>query len=165
MRRKPNLLPRLERAAAYQIALPEQFRGRWGAQFPDFRAIHLELGCGKGRFTCETALQTPETLLLGVERVPDAAVVALERAQAAALPNARFLLCDVTALPSIFDAGEVSRIYINFCDPWPGKKRAKRRLTSDGFLALYRALLPPGGEIHFKTDNSDLFEYSLDRFA
>jgi tRNA (guanine-N7-)-methyltransferase len=165
MRHKPNLIPRLERCAEYIIQQPTELFGAWRAAFPNIDEIHVELGCGKGRFTCETAKTETKTLLLGVERVPDAAVVAAERAMAAELGNARFIINDVTLLPSVFAAGEVSRVYVNFCDPWPGKKRAKRRLTSDGFLALYKGFLPRGGEIHLKTDNSDLFEYSLERFA
>jgi tRNA (guanine-N7-)-methyltransferase len=165
MRHKPNLIPRLEKCADCIIQQPTELFGKWRATFPTFDAVHIELGCGKGRFTCETAKNGANTLLIGVERVPDAAVVAAERAMAAELGNVRFIINDVTLLPSVFAPGEVSRIYINFCDPWPGKKRAKRRLTGDGFLALYRGFLPQGGEIHFKTDNADLFEYSLERFA
>jgi tRNA (guanine-N7-)-methyltransferase len=100
-----------------------------------------------------------------VERVPEALVVALERAVAAGLSNARFMNLDAARLADAFAPGEVSRIYINFCDPWPNKKRAKRRLTAEGFLRLYAELLTPGGEIHLKTDDAPLFDYSLDQLA
>jgi tRNA (guanine-N7-)-methyltransferase len=165
MRKKPNLIPRMERCAAVLTQEPEALRGKWLSRFPGLGALYLELGCGKGRFTCETASIEKTALLAAVERVPDALVIALERAVAAELPNARFMSLDAARLADVFAPGEVNRIYINFCDPWPSNKRAKRRLTSEGFLRLYTELLAPGGEIHFKTDNAPLFEYSLERFA
>jgi len=165
MRRKPNLIPRLDACSDYILAEPTALFGAWRTEFPQFSEVHVELGCGKGRFTFETAQANPQTLLIGVERVPDAAVVAAERIKNGGLSNAKLIINDVTLLPSVFKKGEISHIYINFCDPWSKARYAKRRLTSDGFLALYRELLPPGGEIHFKTDNADLFEYSLERLA
>ena len=164
MRRKPNLIPRLEACADYIFQDLAELFGKWSATFPQFDAVHLELGCGKGRFTCETAKNDAGVLLIGVERVPDAAVVAAERVRDAKLANARFIINDVNIMSTSFARGEVSRIYINFCDPWPKSRYEKRRLTSDGFLALYKTVLPTGGEIHFKTDNNPLFEYSLERF-
>jgi tRNA (guanine-N7-)-methyltransferase len=101
---------------------------------------------------------------VAVERVPDAMVVGMERVCAAELNNVRFIDIDAQKLPEMFEKGEISRIYINFCDPWPTKRHAKRRLTSPGFLALYKNVLADGGEIHFKTDNLPLFEYSLEQF-
>ncbi len=164
MRKKPNLIPRMERCAATQIKEPENFCGRWREEFKEFKQIYLELGCGKGRFTCETAKTIPDTLLVAIERVPDAMVVGMERAVAEEIKNVRFIDCDVAKLPETFKKGEAARIYINFCDPWPTKRHAKRRLTAPGFLKLYRDILPPDGEIHFKTDNLPLFEYSLEQF-
>lgn len=154
----------MERCAAVQVKEPEMFRGKWLAENPGFQNLFVELGCGKGRFTCETAKELPDTLLVAIERVPDAMVIGMERTVAEDLQNVRFIDSDVISLPAIFESGEASRIYINFCDPWPSKKHAKRRLTSPGFLKLYRDLLAPGGEIHFKTDNLPLFEYSLEQF-
>ena len=165
MRKKPNLLPRMERASAVLTAEPEQYRGRWLEAFPGFTALQLELGCGKGGFTCAAAAAMPETLLVAVEKVPDAMVVAMERAVEAGLRNVRFLDIDAVRLPELFAPGEVERIYINFCDPWPKKKQFKRRLTAPGFLALYRQVLRPGGEIWFKTDNQPLFDWSLETMA
>ena len=165
MRKKPNLIPRMARCAAVQEKEPENLRGRWLKENPEFETLFIELGCGKGRFTCETAKEMPGTLLVAIERVPDAMVMGMEKAVAQELRNVRFIDCDAANLPAIFEKGEASRIYINFCDPWPTKKHAKRRLTSPGFLKLYREILPPGGEIHFKTDNVPLFEYSLEQFA
>jgi len=131
---------------------------------PQAKELHVELGCGKGRFTAETAAQNPDTLLIAVERVPDAMVIAMERAVALELKNVFFLDDDAAHLPLLFAPDEVDRIYINFCDPWPGQHHAKRRLTSEGFLNVYRQILRDGGEIHFKTDNHDLFEWSLFQF-
>ena len=162
MRKKPNLIPRMERCAALQVKEPEALRGRWSEEFPAWREIRLEIGCGKGRFTCEQALREPEVLLLALEKVPDAMVVAMERAMEQKIENVRFLDRDAELLPEIFAPGEVSRLYINFPDPWPKKKQFKRRLTAPGFLDRYRALLPEGGEIWFKTDNGPLFVWSLE---
>ncbi len=165
MRKKPNLVPRMERASAVLTAEPEVLRGRWLASFPGHTRLHLELGCGKGAFTCAAAAAMPDTLLVAVEKVPDAMVVAMERAVEAGLENVRFLDTDAARLPELFAPGEVERIYINFCDPWPKKKQFKRRLTAPDFLAVYRQVLAPGGEIWFKTDNQPLFDWSCGTMA
>ena len=163
MRKKPNLLPRMERAGAVLITEPEDLRGRWLETFSGFSALHLELGCGKGRFTAQTAAENPETLLVAVEKVPDAMVVAMERAVEQGLNNVRFLDRDVTVLPELFAPGEAERIYLNFCDPWPKSRCAKNRLTAPGFLRLYADVLPLGGELWFKTDNLPLFQWSVEQ--
>ena len=165
MRRKPNREPRLERVSALLIKEPQTLNGVWLREFGGYSGIYLELGCGKGKFTCEMARLHPGVLFVAVERAPDVALLAMERAHSEGLINIRFIMNDVAILPEVFAPGEVSRIYINFCDPWPGNRRAKRRLTSDGFLALYKRILPENGEIRLKTDNAELFEYSLERFA
>lgn len=164
MRKKPNLLPRMEKAGVVLVTDPEALRGRWLEQFPGRRKLWLELGCGKGRFTAETAARHPEALLLAVEKVPDAMVVAMERAVERGLDNVRFLDRDVTLLPEFCAPGEANRIFLNFCDPWPKSRCAKNRLTAPGFLRLYADALPEGGEIHFKTDNLPLFQWSLEQF-
>ena len=164
MRKKPNLIPRMERCARVWITDPEERRGHWRELMPEADALHLELGCGKGRFTAETAASMPNTLFIAVERVPDAMVIAMERVCALDLHNVFFVDGDAAQLPSFFAPGEVERIYINFCDPWPGNRHAKRRLTHPNFLRLYRQVLAEGGGIHFKTDNRDLFEWSLLQF-
>ena len=163
MRKQPNLIPRMERCAETQIKKPAEYKGRWRSVMNTGK-VYLELGCGKGAFTCETAKTIPDILLVAVERVPDAMVIGMERAMRDGIKNVRFIDMDVAAAPDVFEKGEVDRIYINFCDPWPRKRHAKRRLTSPGFLKIYREILRPGGEIHFKTDNLPLFEYSLDSF-
>lgn len=164
MRKKPNLLPRMERCSAIQIQSPESLKGRWAEEFPQFNQFRLELGCGKGRFTCEQARREPDLLLIALEKVPDAMVVAMERAMEQQIPNIRFLDRDAALLPEMFAPGEISRLYINFPDPWPKTKQFKRRLTAPGFLKLYESILPPGGEIWFKTDNGPLFDWSLESF-
>lgn len=164
MRKKPNLIPRMERCAEYLITDPEAWRGRWREKLSPNCALRLELGCGKGRFTCETAAAEPDVLFVAVERVPDAMVIAMERAKAAGLKNVFFIDADVARLTEFFAPGEVERIYLNFCDPWPTNRHAKRRLTHENFLRLYRQVLSDGGQIHFKTDNSGLFEWSLFQF-
>ena len=165
MRKKPNLLPRMERCAAVLVREPETLRGCWRETYPGYDALWLELGCGKGRFTADTAEKNPAALLLAVEKVPDAMVVAMERAVDRGLSNVRFLDRDVALLPELFAPGEVDRVFLNFCDPWPKSRCAKNRLTAPGFLRLYADVLPAGGEIHFKTDNLPLFQWSLEQFA
>lgn len=164
MRKKPNLIPRLEACGELVITDPKEHRGRWRELMPGTGALRVELGCGKGRFTVGTAQAEPDALLIAVERVPDAMVIAAERARELELNNVFFLDADAADLEAYFAPGEVDRIYINFCDPWPGARYAKRRLTHPGFLLRYRKVLPQGGQIHFKTDNHDLFEWSLFQF-
>ncbi len=164
MRKKPNLIPRMERCAAIQIKDPEGQKGRWRELMPGCTALRLELGCGKGRFTAETAAANPDVLFIAVERVPDAMIIAMERVSAMGLTNVFFVDADAARLTDYFAPGEVDQIYINFCDPWPSNRHAKRRLTFVGFLMIYRQVLRAGGQIHFKTDNSPLFEWSLTQF-
>lgn len=164
MRKKPNLIPRMEKCEHILIKEPEPLRGRWLEEFSEYKELYLELGCGKGRFTVGTAEQIPEKLLVAVERVPDAMIIGLERACEKELSNVRFIDHDVRKLREMFADNEVSRIYINFCDPWKKNRDAKHRLTAPGFLELYREVLVPNGEIHFKTDNLPLFNFSLDSF-
>ncbi len=164
MRKKPNLIPRMERCEAVQIKDPRALRGRWPEAFPGYAELHVEIGCGKGRFTADTAGQNPDVFLAAIEKVPDAMVVGMERVTERGLQNVRFLDFDARNLPEIFAPGEVRRIYINFPDPWKKSRQKKRRLTWGAFLAIYAQLLPVGGEIWFKSDNDPLFEWSLEQF-
>ena len=165
MRKKPNLIPRMERCSRVQIQDPAAIKGEWLKTYNEYSALWLELGCGKGRFTANTAEKNPNVLLVGVEKVADAMVVGMERVCDSGIDNVRFIDTDVLALPIIFEQSEVDRIFINFCDPWPRSKEAKHRLTSPGFLEIYESVLKPDGEIHFKTDNQPLFEYSVETFV
>lgn len=164
MRKKKNLVPRMERCSAVWIRDPEAHKGCWRALMPQAVGLRLELGCGKGKFTCETAALYPNELFVAVERVPDAMVVAMEQAVAMSLTNVFFIDGDAAVLSQYFAPGEVDLLYINFCDPWPGQKHVKRRLTHPDMLKSYRAVLKDGGQLHFKTDNHDLFEWSLFQF-
>ena len=164
MRKKPNLDVRMERCEELLIRDPAARKGRWRELKPDADGLHLEIGCGKGRFTVETARLHPSTLFVAVERVADAMVIAMERARQLELRNVFFIDADAARLRDYFAPGEVDRIYLNFSDPWPSNRHAKRRLTHTDFLMRYRLVLREGGQIHFKTDNHDLYEWSLFQF-
>ena len=162
MRKMRNLEPRMERCSAYRITQPENLQGSWRSLKPDCTALWVEVGCGKGKFTAETAQANPDVLLIAVERCREAMVVAMEKAKAMELKNVFFVDMDVALMEGCFAFGEIDRIFINFPDPWPRSKNAKRRLTFRTFLRLYSRVLKDGGEIHFKTDNAPLFEFSLE---
>ena len=164
MRKKKNLSSRMDACGALLVQDPAAEKGRWRARKPDAVRLRLELGCGKGRFTAETAAAHPSDLYVAVERVPDAMVIAMERCQALGLTNVFFIDGDAASLEQYFAPGEVDLIYINFCDPWPSVKHSRRRLTHEGFLRGYRRVLREGGQVHFKTDNRALFEWSLFQF-
>ncbi len=170
MRKRANLDKRMERCARLLIETDEEnsgfgaLRGKWLEQFPGHERLFVELGCGKGRFTAETAAAMPGTLYVAVEKVPDAMILAMEKIDRRGLENVRFIDIDAKLLTALFGENEVDRIYINFCDPWPKSRDAKLRLTSPGFLRLYADVLKAGGEIHFKTDNTPLFDWSIRQF-
>ena len=163
MRRKPKLESRMEKCAHLLINEPDDLRGRWLNEFV-FDELYVELGCGKGLFTVEMAKRCPDKLFVALEKVTNVIVIALERTKQEKLQNVRYINGFADDLPDFFAEGEVSRLYINFCDPWPAKRHEKRRLTGWRFLELYKPALRQGGEIHFKTDNLSLFEYSLREF-
>ena len=165
MRRMRNLEPRMEACAEYRIAEPQSFKGKWRDLMPGCEALWVEVGCGKGKFTVETAAANPNVLLIAVERVREAMVVAMEKAQKMGLKNVYFIDMDVANMEECFEGFESDRLFINFPDPWPRKKNAKRRLTHRGFLDKYCRVVREGGEIHFKTDNAPLFEFSMEEFA
>ncbi len=164
MRKRPNLEPRLDRCAELLAERPEELKGRWKTAFGNAERLYLELGCGKGRFTAETAEREPGVLLAALEKEPSAMVIAMERAMERGIKNLRFIDGDAAQLQEMFAHGEIDRLFINFCDPWPKSRDAKHRLTAPGFLRKYRALLPVGGQIHFKTDNAPLFDWSMEQF-
>ena len=164
MRKKPNLIPRMEKCAQVQIKDPKQLKGTWRKSFPEYDKLWLALGCGKGRFTAGTAEQNPRTMLLAVEKVADAMVIGMERVCDAGIENIRFIEMDTLELGEVFENAEIERIFINFCDPWPKSRDAKHRLTAPGSLRSYEDLLPTGGHTHFKTDNRPLFDWSVEQF-
>ena len=165
MRKMKNLEPRMERCAAIRIAEPAEKKGSWRSLKPDATQLWVEVGCGKGKFTAETAAANPDVLLIAVERCREAMVVAMEKAQSMGLTNVFFIDMDVEKIEEIFAVGEIDRLFINFPDPWPRKKNAKRRLTYRTFLDKYCRVIKEGGEIHYKTDNAPLFEFSVEEFA
>ena len=165
MRRMKNLEPRMEKCADVRILEPAGYKGKWRTLMPGCKALWVEVGCGKGKFTAETAEANPDVLLIAVERCREAMVVAMEKAKVMGLKNVYYIDMDVANIEDIFDRGEMDRLFINFPDPWPRKKNAKRRLTHRGFLDKYCRTVREGGEIHFKTDNAPLFEFSVEEFA
>jgi len=132
--------------------------------FQNGNPVHVEIGCGKGRFIIETSRQNPDINYVAIEREAVILATAARRAEEMEAGSLVFALQDVDNLADYFAPGDITRLYINFCDPWPGKKKwAKRRLTHDNYLAKYEALKIP--EIFFKTDNRILFEASLESFS
>ena len=165
MRKRHNLAPRMEKCAELMIDDGQKLRGKWRESFPEYGRVFVELGCGKGRFTADTAETMPDTLLIAVELIADAMIVAMERVRDRGIKNVRFINGDAKKLAEIFDKGEIDRLYINFCDPWPKSRDAKFRLTAPAFLRIYSDVLPVGGQIHFKTDNTPLFDWSIGCFT
>lgn len=161
MRKLKHLADRQQRCVPVWVQEPMTMAGHWRELMPQAEALWLEIGCGKGKFTAETAQANPGVLLLGMERVEEAHVMAMEKAMEKQLTNARYLILDAEWLDKCFAPGELDRIYINFCDPWPSSRHARRRLTHHDFLERYVRALAPGGSIHFKTDNRDLFDFSI----
>lgn len=162
MRRKTNLDARLDACAGLMIGAPQELRGEWNVRFPGFRELRLEIGCGKGTFTAETARREPEILMVAIEKEPNAMVMAMEKVRTAGLENVVFIDGDAAKLSEMFAPGEVGMIYLNFSDPWPKSRDAKFRLTAPAFLRSYADVLPAGGEIRFKTDNTPLFDWSCE---
>ena len=165
MRKMKNLDPRMEKCADVRVADPAQRKGAWRALKPDAAALWVEVGCGKGKFTAKTAAANPDVLLIAVEKCREAMVVAMEKAKNMGLKNVFFIDMDVEKIEDIFAPGVIDRLFINFPDPWPRKKNAKRRLTYRTFLDKYCRVVRENGEIHYKTDNAPLFEFSLEEFA
>ena len=139
--------------------------GAWTETFGRTASLHVEIGVGKGDFLTELAARHPEVNYVGLEAQQGVLYFAARKAAARALSNVRLLVFDAAHLTELFAPREVDRIYLNFSDPWPKARHAKRRLTSELFLARYAAVLREGGEIHFKTDNMGLFDYSLETMA
>ncbi|MCI9067140.1 MAG: tRNA (guanosine(46)-N7)-methyltransferase TrmB [Lachnospiraceae bacterium] len=149
--------------SSYVEAAPEANRGAWRAVFGNEGPIHVEIGMGKGRFLLEMAARHREIDYIGVEMYASVLVRAAEKLEdVPELPNLRFLNIPAETLETVFAPGEVDRIYLNFSDPWPKARHAKRRLTSPVFLKRYEGILKKGGLLEFKTDNRELFDYSLE---
>ena len=149
-------------ASPYVIQEPEQWKGKWSSLFHNEHPLHIEIGMGKGQFIHELAASNPDINYIGIEMYSSVLYRALEKRAETELDNLFFLRFDAKYLMDIFDHGEVSRIYLNFSDPWPKDRHAKRRLTSSNFLAIYNDILASDGWIQFKTDNRDLFDFSVE---
>ncbi len=142
---------------------PEQWKERWNEFFQNENPIHLEIGTGKGKFITTLAQQNPDINYIGIEKFSSVLVRALEKQQENPLPNLIFLREDANRITEFFGKEEVSRIYLNFSDPWPKDRHAKRRLTSIEYLKRYNEILKADGDIQFKTDNLPLFAFSLEQ--
>ena len=144
---------------------PQSPAGRWAEIFGSNHPIHIEVGMGKGQFITTLAMQNPAVNYIGIEKYSSVLVRALEKLDAMETPpsNIRFIRMDAENICSMFARHEVSRIYLNFSDPWPKDRHAKRRLTSQQFLKRYDQILVPDGQLEFKTDNQDLFRFSLEQ--
>ena len=159
MRKKKNFDKRWAAAApTYQVTDPASRRGSWQGACG---ALRVELGCGKGLYLSRQAALSPGTLHIGVERQQSVALQAMELSAREKLTNAAFILGDADNLSEWFAGGEIDRLDLLFCDPWPENRRVKRRLTHRDYLAVYAKLLKPGGLLCFRTDNAALFDFSL----
>ena len=134
MRKKPNVGPRMEACAQWLVADAASMAGSWRNLFPQCRELWVEVGCGKGKFTVETAQANPDILMVAIERCREAMVMAMEKARDMNLTNVFYVDMDVANMEGCFLPGEIDRLFINFPDPWPRSKNAKRRLTSRTFL-------------------------------
>ena len=142
----------------------EEQQCRWSEVFGREAPLYVELGTGKGDFISQMAEREPGVNFIGIEAQQDVLYAAAKKVAAMELKNVRLLVFDIHEIERIFAPGEVDRFFLNFCDPWPKKRHYKRRLTYRGFLEKYRHLLKKGGELHFKTDNRPLFDFSLKEF-
>lgn len=144
---------------------PQVWQGRWQERFGNNQPIHIEIGMGKGQFINQMAQTHPEINYIGIDMQVSVVSFALDKLIAEPVSNLQLLHVDGSELTNYFAENEVDQIYLNFSDPWPKKRHEKRRLTYQSFLAVDEAILRPNGEIHFKTDNQGLFEYSLSSFS
>ncbi len=158
-------IPGSEEAIAtspYVVRQPQQYQGKFCELFVNSNPIEIEIGMGKGKFIMELAKINPQINYLGIERYPSVLLRAIEKREEMELSNIYFLCMDAKALTEVFAPEEVSRIYLNFSDPWPKDRHTKRRLTSPEFMKIYDQVLKKDGVLEFKTDNKGLFAYSLE---
>lgn len=151
-------------AAHPEIVIPngEELKGNWQSVFEKEQPIYIEVGMGKGQFMIGMAKQNPHLNFIGIEKFDSVMVRALEKVlEVGELPNLKLLKIDAEDLTDIFAENEVEGVYLNFSDPWPKPRHAKRRLTHENFLTRYEQITVPNGYLRFKTDNRLLFEYSL----
>ncbi len=150
-------------ANKYCILEEDPQKGQWASIFENDHPIHIEVGMGKGRFLMTLARQNPQINYIGIEKYSSVLIRALEKMEEEPLENIRFIRMDAEKITEMFAKDEVSKIYLNFSDPWPKDRHAKRRLTSQTFLGRYDQILKAEGTLEFKTDNQDLFAFSLEQ--
>lgn len=161
LRHKPWAREELNKRPTIVIQEPALQKGNWKDIFGNNNPIHIEVGTGKGQFITKMGQAHPEVNFIGVERYESVLITAMENIEDAGVSNVKLLSEDVGDLTEFFSTGEINRLFINFTDPWPKNRHEKRRLTHEHYLSMYREVLDAQGEIHFKTDNQRLFEYSL----
>lgn len=166
LRKKPHTLEKLENFSDFVTIekIDSSRAGNWQKIFGNENPIQVELGTGKGDFITQMAEQNPQINFVGLEMEAEVVLKAARKIQEKNLPNVKIIVFDINHVEEIFAPNEIDRLYINFCDPWPKKRHAKRRLTYIKFLQMYQKILKPHGEIHFKTDNHPLFDFSLEQF-
>jgi len=147
------------------IQEPMAEKGRWNLIFGNDHPVHIEIGMGKGQFIMQFAKDHPDINYIGIERYSSVLLRALQKMEVEPLPNIRFLCMDASMITEVFDKEEVAKIYLNFSDPWPKERHAKRRLTSRQFFERYDKILAGNGVVEFKTDNDDLFAFSMEEVA
>ncbi|MFG6325324.1 MAG: tRNA (guanosine(46)-N7)-methyltransferase TrmB [Lachnospiraceae bacterium] len=147
----------------YVINNPEDMKGKWKLFFGNSNPIHIEVGMGKGRFITALSMLNPDINYIGIEKYSSVLYRALEKMDGLKLTNLYFIRMDAEDICDVFERNEISKIYLNFSDPWPKDRHAKRRLTSKNFFERYDKILIPEGKVEFKTDNNDLFEFSLEQ--
>ncbi len=149
--------------SSYVINNPAQFKGIFKSEiFKNNNPLYIEIGMGKGQFITTLAKQNPHINYIGIERYTSVLLRAIQKVEEEDIPNLRFICFDAAEILDIFACREVDKIYLNFSDPWPKDRHSKRRLTSSTFLNRYNTILALEGNIEFKTDNKDLFDFSVE---
>ncbi|MFF2878938.1 tRNA (guanosine(46)-N7)-methyltransferase TrmB [Gottfriedia sp. NPDC057991] len=161
LRHKPGAADQVKQNVHYVIPNPSEQKGKWKEVFQNEQPIHIEVGTGRGRFMVGMAKANPHINYIGIEKYTSVVSDALDKLIEAEVPNLKLLNVDAQKLTDFFEDGEIDRVYLNFSDPWPKVRHEKRRLTYKTFLNMYQQILKNDGEIHFKTDNQDLFEFSI----
>ena len=149
--------------SVWTVNLPNEHKGTWNKVFENENPIRIEIGMGKGQFIIRQALENPQINFIGIEKYSSVLIRAIEKCQNLELKNLRFIRMDAENICDVFAQGEVDRIYLNFSDPWPKDRHAKRRLTSKQFFTRYDQILKEDGIVEFKTDNDLLFQFSLEQ--